>query len=85
MPCSSVSERNLLADISKIVEKNKNCKQKDGYCRKIVADGLVSLGYDASVCKSQWESSSSFPAGNLTFLFLFQLCFTLFFLPFWLL
>lgn len=62
-PCSSVSERNLLADAAKIVEKNKNCKKKDD-CRRIVANGLLSLGYDASVCKSRWDKSPSFPAGE---------------------
>ncbi|XP_071724566.1 uncharacterized protein [Rutidosis leptorrhynchoides] len=64
VPYASVSEKNLLADIEKIVEKNKIVKQKDENCRKIVVDGLVSLGYDASTCKSRWENSSSYPAGE---------------------
>ncbi|XP_070672075.1 uncharacterized protein [Malus domestica] len=63
IPCVSVSERNLLADTARIVEANKNLKQKDDL-RKIVADGLQSLGYDSSTCKSKWEKSSSFPAGE---------------------
>ncbi|KAF2290185.1 hypothetical protein GH714_003950 [Hevea brasiliensis] len=48
-PCATVHERNLLADTAMIVEKNKNHKQKDDL-RKIVADGLSSLGYDSSIC-----------------------------------
>ncbi|XP_052169960.1 uncharacterized protein LOC127786534 [Diospyros lotus] len=64
VPCASVSERNLLADTSKIVEKNKISKRKDDYCRKIVRDGLLALGYDASICKSRWEKSPSHPAGE---------------------
>ena len=64
MPCASVCERNLLADTSKIVEKNKICKSKDEDCRKVVTDGLLALGYDASICKSRWEKCSSYPAGN---------------------
>ncbi|THF94614.1 hypothetical protein TEA_028032 [Camellia sinensis var. sinensis] len=40
VPCASVSERNLLADTSKIVEKNKISRRKDDYCRKLVTDGL---------------------------------------------
>ena len=64
MPCASVCERNLLADTSKIVEKNKICKRKDEDCRKVVTDGLLALGYDASICKSRWEKCSSYPAGN---------------------
>ncbi|KAL2238816.1 uncharacterized protein LOC105163323 [Sesamum indicum] len=63
-PCLCVSERNLLADTAKIVERNKITKRKDGVCRKIVADGLVALGYNASICKSKWEKSPSFPAGE---------------------
>ncbi|KAG8389282.1 hypothetical protein BUALT_Bualt02G0212700 [Buddleja alternifolia] len=62
--CMCVLERNLLADTAKIVEKNKINKRKDGVCRKIVADGLRVLGYNASICKSKWEQSPSFPAGE---------------------
>ncbi|XP_059660433.1 uncharacterized protein LOC132306872 [Cornus florida] len=64
VPCASVSERNLLADTAKIVEKNKICKRKDDYCRRIVTDALLALGYDASICKSRWEKASSYPAGE---------------------
>lgn len=66
MPCASVCERNLLADTAKIVEKNKICKRKDEFCRKVVTDGLSALGYDASICKSHWEKSPSYPAGTLS-------------------
>ncbi|KAF8401776.1 hypothetical protein HHK36_012722 [Tetracentron sinense] len=61
--CASTSERNLFADAAKIVEKNKSCKCKND-CRKIVAEGLQALGYDASLCKSRWEKSPSYPAGE---------------------
>ncbi|KAJ9556673.1 hypothetical protein OSB04_011287 [Centaurea solstitialis] len=57
-PCSNVIQRNLLADTSNIVEKNKNCKPKDEL-RKLVAEELLLIGYDASICKSRWEKSSS--------------------------
>ncbi|XVF71901.1 hypothetical protein PTKIN_Ptkin12aG0077400 [Pterospermum kingtungense] len=66
--CESVSERNLLADTARIVEKNKICKRKDDLCRKIVTDGLLALGYDASICKSRWEKSSSCPAGEYEYI-----------------
>lgn len=62
--CVGVSERNLLADTAKIVEKHKINKRKDGFCRKLVADGLIALGYDASICKSKWEKTPSFLAGE---------------------
>ncbi|CAK8571863.1 unnamed protein product [Lathyrus sativus] len=66
--CRSVGERNLLADTAKIVDKNNKCKRKDSFCRKIVTDGLLALGYDASVCKSRWEKSSSYPAGEYEYI-----------------
>ncbi|KAL3644921.1 hypothetical protein CASFOL_010101 [Castilleja foliolosa] len=64
VPCSSVSERTLLADTAKIIHKNKISKLKDEFCRKIVADGLIAIGYKASICKSKWEKTSSFLAGE---------------------
>ncbi|XP_073125089.1 uncharacterized protein [Henckelia pumila] len=67
IPCASMIERNLLADTSRIVEKNKTCRKKEDL-RKIVADGLITLGYNASVCKSKWEKSSSIPAGDYEYI-----------------
>ncbi|XP_065861050.1 uncharacterized protein [Euphorbia lathyris] len=66
--CASVSERNLLADTAKIVEKNKICKRKDDGCRKIVIEGLLALGYDASICKSHWERSPTHLAGEYEYI-----------------
>ncbi|XWS36357.1 hypothetical protein CRYUN_Cryun20dG0078300 [Craigia yunnanensis] len=66
--CASVSERNLLGDTERIVEKNKICKRKDDFCKKIVTDGLLALGYDASICKSRWEKSPSCPAGEYEYI-----------------
>lgn len=62
--CSSVFERNLLADTASIVDKNKISKCKDDSSRKLVTDGLLALGYDASICKSRWEKAPSYPAGE---------------------
>ncbi|AEC09589.1 DNA-directed RNA polymerase subunit beta-beta protein, putative (DUF506) [Arabidopsis thaliana] len=62
--CKSIRVRNLLTDVTKIAETSKNCKLKDGSCLKSVANGLVSLGYDAALCKSRWEKSPSCPAGE---------------------
>ncbi|XP_044501463.1 uncharacterized protein LOC123222651 [Mangifera indica] len=64
VPCTSVYEKNLLTDTAKIVEKNKICKRRDDNCRKIVTDGLLALGYDASICKSHWDKSPAYPAGD---------------------
>ncbi|XP_061338087.1 uncharacterized protein LOC133284961 [Gastrolobium bilobum] len=66
--CASVSERNLLADAAKIVDKNKICKRKDDFSRKIVTEGLIAIGYDASICKSRWEKSPSYPAGEYEYI-----------------
>ncbi|KAK7277595.1 hypothetical protein RJT34_22610 [Clitoria ternatea] len=66
--CASICERNLLADTAKIVERNKICKRKDSSCRKIVMDGLIALGYDASICKSRWEKSPLYPAGEYEYM-----------------
>jgi uncharacterized protein (TIGR01615 family) len=60
----NVTERNLLADASRIAERcSKTCKGK-AECRRAVADGLRALGYDAAVCKSRWEKTPSYPAGE---------------------
>ncbi|XP_004247620.2 uncharacterized protein [Solanum lycopersicum] len=67
IPCATVVERNLLADISQIVEKNKACKSKNDL-RKIVTDELLKLGYDASICKSKWEKAPSVPAGEYEYI-----------------
>ncbi|OMO78360.1 hypothetical protein CCACVL1_14435 [Corchorus capsularis] len=66
--CGSVIERNLLADTARIVEKNKISKRKDDFSRKVVTDGLLALGYDASICKSRWEKSPSYPAGEYEYI-----------------
>ncbi|KAG2332438.1 hypothetical protein Bca52824_003618 [Brassica carinata] len=47
----------LVDNVTKIVETSKSCL-------KIVVNELVSLGYDAALCKSRWEKSSSYPAGE---------------------
>ncbi|XP_004495150.1 uncharacterized protein [Cicer arietinum] len=66
--CKSVGERNLLADTSKIVDKNKTCKRKDSVCKNTVTEALLALGYDASICKSRWEKSPSYPAGEYEYI-----------------
>ncbi|KAK1560651.1 hypothetical protein Q3G72_029219 [Acer saccharum] len=68
VPCASVSERNLLADTAKIVEKNKISKRKDDICRKIVSDELLALGYDTCICKSHWDKTPSYPAGDYEYI-----------------
>lgn len=66
--CETVSERNLLADTAKIVDKNKICKRKDETSRKIVTDGLIANGYSVSICKSRWDKTSTYPAGEYEYI-----------------
>lgn len=66
--CETVSERNLLADAAKVVDKNKICKRKDEISRKIVSDGLLATGYAVSICKSRWEKTSTYPAGEYEYI-----------------
>ncbi|CAH8361474.1 unnamed protein product [Eruca vesicaria subsp. sativa] len=61
--CASLTEKNLLSDVAKIMDKNKSVKRKD-VTRKIVNEGLLSLHYDSSICKSKWDKTASFPAGD---------------------
>ncbi|KAL1294596.1 hypothetical protein HN51_055383 [Arachis hypogaea] len=68
IPCASVVERNLLADTSKIVEKNSKVFKRKDDLRKIVTESLASLGYDSSVCKSKWEKTVSYPAGEYEYI-----------------
>ncbi|KAM7278975.1 hypothetical protein ACFE04_006109 [Oxalis oulophora] len=63
IPCPNIAEKNLLTETVTIVEKNKNIKRKDEL-RKIVTDHLQSLNYNSSICKSKWDKSHSFPAGE---------------------
>ncbi|EHA8592027.1 hypothetical protein COCNU_contig69204476G000010 [Cocos nucifera] len=65
--CTSVAERNLLADASKIVENTRIGGKGKEDSRRAVADGLRTLGYDAAVCKSRWEKSPSFPSGEYVY------------------
>ncbi|RDX58471.1 hypothetical protein CR513_62212 [Mucuna pruriens] len=68
IPCASVAERNLLADTSKIVDKNSKVYKRKDDLRKIVTEGLSSLGYDSSICISKWDKSPSYPAGEYEYI-----------------
>lgn len=61
--CASVNEKTVLADTTKIISEKKTCKRKNEL-RKIVIEGLMASGYDAAICKSKWEKSPTYPAGN---------------------
>ncbi|CAL0333488.1 unnamed protein product [Lupinus luteus] len=66
--CESVTQNILLANTVKIVEeKNKVYERKNDF-KKTVTEGLSSLGYDSCICKSKWDKTSSYPAGEYEFI-----------------
>ncbi|KAB1218091.1 hypothetical protein CJ030_MR3G014499 [Morella rubra] len=67
-PCASVAERNLLADVAKIIEKNSKIHKRKDDLREVATDSLSSLGYDSSICKSKWDKSPSYPAGEYEYI-----------------
>lgn len=66
--CASVTERNLLADVARVVEKNNKILKGKDDLRKTVTDALSSLGYDSAICKSKWDKSASYPAGEYEYI-----------------
>ncbi|KAH0636837.1 hypothetical protein KY289_036752 [Solanum tuberosum] len=66
--CPSLLERNVLAEITKIIEKNRMVKRKANFIRKMVVDGLLAMEYDASICESRWEKTPSTPAGGYEYI-----------------
>ncbi|KAK1267345.1 hypothetical protein QJS04_geneDACA021856 [Acorus gramineus] len=66
VPCSTTAERNLLADASKVLEKNRTSNKSKDDGRRILVEGLLAVGYDASLCLSRWDKSPSFPAGKIS-------------------
>ncbi|KAI3668095.1 hypothetical protein L6452_43170 [Arctium lappa] len=66
--CETISERDLLVESSKIVDKNKICKRKVEINRKVIADCLSAAGYNVSICKSRWEKTRTYPAGEYEYI-----------------
>lgn len=76
VPCASIWERNLLADVSKLVEAvshegNTVCKDKEdctnGCLRRAVMNRLRFSGYNAAVCKSRWDANG-YPSGEYEYI-----------------
>ncbi|KAE9592298.1 hypothetical protein Lal_00033515 [Lupinus albus] len=68
IPCESVTQNILLANTAKIVEENNKVYERKNDLKKTVTEGLSSLGYDSSICKSKWDKTSSYPAGAYEFI-----------------
>ncbi|WVY96125.1 hypothetical protein V8G54_028276 [Vigna mungo] len=69
IPCASVSKRNLLTDVAKIMGKNDNFFKRKNDLIKVVGKALSStLGYDSSIYKLKWEKTLSCPAAEYEFI-----------------
>ena len=66
--CASVRERNLLADVSTLVERHRASGARKRDLLRLLAESLRAAGHDAAVCLSRWDKSSSHPAGEHAYL-----------------
>ncbi|KAL6649266.1 hypothetical protein ACP70R_013490 [Stipagrostis hirtigluma subsp. patula] len=66
--CASLRERNLLADVSTLVERHRAAGARKLDLLRLLADSLRAAGHDAAVCLSRWEKSPSHPAGEHAYL-----------------
>ncbi|KAL5218736.1 hypothetical protein ABZP36_019420 [Zizania latifolia] len=62
--CASLRERNLLADVSMLVERHRAAGARKRDLLRLVAASLRAAGHDATVCLSRWDKSSSHPKGE---------------------
>ncbi|KAL6902397.1 hypothetical protein ACP4OV_005273 [Aristida adscensionis] len=66
--CASLRERNLLADVSTLVERHRAAGARRRDLLRVLAGSLRAAGHDAALCLSRWEKSSSHPAGEHAYL-----------------
>ncbi|TVU48295.1 hypothetical protein EJB05_07927 [Eragrostis curvula] len=66
--CASLRERNLLADVSTLVERHRAAGARKRDLLRLLAESLRAAGHDAAVCLSRWDKSSSHPAGEHAYL-----------------
>ena len=62
--CASLRERNLLADVSTLVERHRASGARKRDLLRLLAESLRAAGHDAAVCVSRWDKSASHPAGE---------------------
>ena len=62
--CASLRERNLLADVSTLVERHRAAGARKRDLLRLLAASLLAMGHDAALCLSRWDKSSSHPAGE---------------------
>ncbi|KAG8096022.1 hypothetical protein GUJ93_ZPchr0013g34891 [Zizania palustris] len=68
VPCASLRERNLLADVSTLVERHRAAGTRKRDLLRLVTASLRAAGHDAAVCLSRWDKSSSHPKGEHSYL-----------------
>jgi len=66
--CASLRERNLLADVSTLVERHRASGARKRDLLRLLAESLRAAGHDAAVCLSRWDKSASHPAGEHAYL-----------------
>ena len=66
--CASLRERNLLADVSTLVEHHRASGARKRDLLRLLAESLRAAGHDAAVCLSRWDKSASHPAGEHAYL-----------------
>ncbi|XP_040378407.1 uncharacterized protein LOC102716300 [Oryza brachyantha] len=66
--CASLRERNLLADVSTLVERHRAAGARKRDLLRLLAASLRAAGHDAAVCFSRWDKSSSHPKGEHAYL-----------------
>ncbi|PWZ55248.1 hypothetical protein Zm00014a_013478 [Zea mays] len=66
--CASLRERNLLADVSTLVERHRASGARKRDLLRLLAASLRAAGHDAAVCLSRWDRSPSHPAGDHAYL-----------------
>ncbi|KAF8667782.1 hypothetical protein HU200_052593 [Digitaria exilis] len=62
--CASLRDRNLLADVSTLVERHRASGARKRDLLRLLAESLRAAGHDAAVCLSRWEKTSSHLAGE---------------------
>lgn len=66
--CSTLRERNLLADVCAHLERHRAAGARRRDLLRLVASPLRAAGHDAAVCVSRWNKSPSHPAGEHAYL-----------------
>eukprot|EP00249_Psilotum_nudum_P009581 c22021_g3_i1 orf=351-1595(+) len=76
VPCVSSEERHLLEVVTRIVDltakediyKDRSTDCTNCYQKRAVMKQLRNVGYNAAICKSRWDHSRGYPAGDYEYI-----------------